>query len=88
MQAEQSEPVGKERSYECGVDDEKRIENVFRYHPPNADQSGRYINLRNKAKELAYLIQMNCPNSREKSLAFTTLEETIMWANASIVKNE
>ena len=33
-------------------------------------------------------IQGECPESREKSLAFTKLEECIMWANAAIARNE
>ena len=40
-----------------------------------------------KGKELAYLIDGICPNSREKSLAMTKLEESVMWANASIARN-
>lgn len=28
------------------------------------------------------------PNSREKSLAMTKLEECVMWANVSIARNE
>lgn len=36
----------------------------------------------------AKTIQGKCPESREKSLAFTKLEECIMWANAAIFRNE
>ena len=28
------------------------------------------------------------PESREKSLAYTALEESLMWANAAIARNE
>ena len=41
-----------------------------------------------QTKELAYLIDELCPASREKSLALTKIEESIMWANASIARNE
>lgn len=64
------------------------IENTFTYHPPKADQPERYEAIRSKAKELAELIELSCPTSREKSLAFTKLEESVMWANASIARNE
>jgi len=64
------------------------IENNFTYHSPKGNQPERYEELRNKAKELAYLIESNCQNSREKSLAMTNLENSIMWANASIARNE
>lgn len=40
------------------------------------------------AKELAHLINKNAPESREKSLAFTSLQQTVMWANAAIAINE
>lgn len=64
-----------------------QIENNFSYHEPKIDQPEKYNVLRNKAKELAYEIERLCPNSREKSLAMTKLEESTMWANASIARN-
>lgn len=64
------------------------IENMFTYHPPKADQPQRYELIRGKAKEMAALIEQSCPSSCEKSLAFTKLKEAIMWANASIARNE
>lgn len=65
-----------------------QIENNFMYHSPKGDQPQRYEKLRSKAKELAYLINDLCPNSREKSLAMTNLEQAVMWANAAIARNE
>ena len=64
------------------------IEKRFTYHAPKGDQQKRYITLRNKGGELAYDIEHFCPESRERSLAITKLEECIMWANASIARNE
>lgn len=64
------------------------IENNFMYHSPKEGQPEKYTDIRVKAKELAYLIDEKCPNSREKSLAITKLEEAVMWANASIARNE
>jgi len=66
----------------------EQIENTFTYHKPFGDQPARYEALRASAKELAQLIQASCPESREKSLAFTNLQQAIMWANASIAINE
>lgn len=63
------------------------IENNFRYHKPKDGQNDKYEKLRAKAKELAYMIDHLCPHSREKSLATTKLEESVMWANASIARN-
>lgn len=65
-----------------------RIENNFTYHAPKEGQPEKYTAIREKAKELAYLIDEMCPESREKSLAMTKLEEMVMWANAAIARNE
>lgn len=64
------------------------IEGTFTYRKPFGDQPQRYETLRAKAKELATLVESLCPDSREKSLAFTNLQQTIMWANAAIAINE
>jgi hypothetical protein len=65
-----------------------QIENNFTYHAPKADQPARYETIRGVAKELAHEINESCPESREKSLAITNLEQAIFWANASIGRNE
>lgn len=65
-----------------------QIENNFRYHTPKEGQPAKYEVLRDKAKELAYLVDELCPNSRERSLAVTNLEQAVFWANASIARNE
>jgi len=66
----------------------EQIDNNFKYHAPKDAQTSRYISIRDKAKELALLIENYCPDSRERSLAMTKLEESVMWANASIARNE
>jgi hypothetical protein len=65
----------------------QQIENKFKYHTPKEGQPKKYTALREKAKELAYLIDELCPNSREKSVAVTNLETAVMWANAAIARN-
>lgn len=65
----------------------ERIENAYTYHAPKEGQVEKYRRIRAKAKELAYLIDEECPDSREKSLAMTKLEEASMWANASVARN-
>ena len=64
-----------------------QIENNFSYHAPKEGQAEKYTEIRERAKELAYLIDEVCPGSREKSLAMTKLEEAVMWANASVARN-
>lgn len=65
-----------------------RIENSFTYHPPKGDQAERYKLIRAEAKRLAGVFNTQTPPSREQSLAFTKLEEAVMWANAAIARNE
>ena len=67
--------------------DNKTIENNYIYHAPKEGQPEIYQSLRDKARELAILIQSTVPESREKSLAFTKLEEAVFWANAGIARN-
>ena len=64
-----------------------KIENAFTYHAPKPGQPEMYQSIREKAKELAYLIDELVPDSREKSLAQTNLEQTVMWANAGIARS-
>lgn len=66
---------------------DEKIENNFKYHAPKEGQPEKYHAIREKAKELAYLINELCPNSREKSVAMTELETSVMWANAAIARN-
>lgn len=71
-----------------GEDLDTRIERCFTYHPPKGDQADRYVSIRDTAMGLATLMAGSCPESREFSLALTKLEESVMWANASIARNE
>lgn len=64
-----------------------QIEKNFTYHPPQGNQGGRYNQLREKAKEFAYLIKELVPDSREQSVALTNLETAVFWANAGIARN-
>lgn len=65
----------------------EQIEKSFTYHPPTPAQAEYYVQIRGQAKEFAYTIENLCPNSREKSLALTNLDQVVMWANASIARN-
>lgn len=60
----------------------------FTHHPPTGNQMQKYDNIRKNALAFAELIDAMCPDSREKSLAITSLEEAVMWANAAIARNE
>lgn len=64
------------------------LDNIFTYHKPHGTQSERFVAIREKAKELAYLVQDMTPDSRERSTALTNIQQAVMWANAAIAINE
>ena len=68
--------------------DKNEIINRFTYHKPKNNQPEKYNEIREYALRFSDLINSRCPDSREKSLAITKLEEAVMWANASIARNE
>ena len=63
---------------------QKDLEHRFSYHPPRPDQVPRYEAIRQAAKEFAELVADLCPQGRERALALTHLEQSVMWANAGI----
>lgn len=65
-----------------------QLERTFIYHSPKMDQPQRYSELRAAAGDLARMMAQSCPESRELSLALTHLEQSIMFANAAIARNE
>jgi hypothetical protein len=65
----------------------KDLDNIYTYHKPSALQNMKYDMIRAYAKQLADAIETVCPDSRERSLAHTNLEQATMWANASIARN-
>ncbi len=60
----------------------------FTYHVPKGDQAIRYVKIRDLARTLAETICDLSPECREQSLAITSLEEAVMWANAGIARRE
>jgi hypothetical protein len=74
--------------YQMTDQDKERLDNSFTYHPLKGDQTERYGILRGKAQDFAELLMEMVPPSRERSLAITKLEESIMWANKAIACNE
>lgn len=57
-------------------------------HTPSAYAIGTIEALREDFIELAESIEDVCPESRERSLAITNLEQALMWAVASIARQE
>jgi hypothetical protein len=63
----------------------EEVVNSLRYHK-NDDQevADKFEDLREAAIEFAQTIAINCEDNRETALAYTHLEETLMWAVKSI----
>ena len=68
--------------------EQQELTKRFTYYAPKDGQPQKYVEIRDTAKQFAFLIDTLCPDSREKSLAITNLEQAVMWANASIARNE
>lgn len=63
---------------------ETELDNFFMYHQPQGTQQERYVAIRDKAKELAYLINQLTPASPDQTAAIRKLRECVMTANAAI----
>jgi hypothetical protein len=78
-------PIG---GYKLLEEDLKRLDKDFTYHRPNELQPARYEEIRADGKAFAKMLLMDCPRSRELSVALTKIEEAVFWANAAIARNE
>ena len=63
------------------------LEQIFMYYLPNSTQEERYVLLRAAGLSLAQDIA-RLARWREQSLALTSVQQAIMWANAAIAINE
>ena len=63
------------------------IENIFTYHAPTPEQQVKYVKLRSKAKEMAYVIHECCEPGPDRTHAMRQLREAVMTANQSIATN-
>jgi len=55
---------------------------------PGDGRAERYRLVREYGLGLAEVVDIRCPDSREKSLALTKIEEAVFWANAAIARHE
>lgn len=63
-----------------------RIKNDFGFHPANEVSAPQHAEVRSLCQDLAFKLDDMLPDSREKSLAFTALEEVMHWSNSAIAK--
>jgi hypothetical protein len=71
-----------------GQIDATEIEKRFTHHAPDAEKQVTHERCRQSYRDLANAVAETLPDSREKSLAITALEESLMWANAAIARND
>ncbi len=65
------------------------INRRFDYHAPESEFTvKKHEYVRARVKDLALLLNDLVPEGREKALAFTALEEVLMWTNAGIARNQ
>lgn len=57
------------------------------YHPANALTAPLHDDIRNAHMELALALNAALPESREKSLALTSIQESMMWSNACVARH-
>ena len=68
------------------MDNKEELQNRFTYHAPTEDQKSIYEGIRKMGLVLASMIDDLCPDSREKSLALTKVDEAVMWSNAAVAR--
>ena len=62
----------------------EKIEDVFTYHAPDAQDLQNYQNIRESAKKLVEVIIMSAPASADRTAAIRKVREAVMTANAAI----
>lgn len=66
--------------------DKAEVQRRFKHYPPGPLEVVVHEGLREAYLELAEEVA-SMDDSREKSLAITALEESLMWANAHVARN-
>ncbi|HET7713679.1 MAG TPA: hypothetical protein VFK94_05280 [Patescibacteria group bacterium] len=63
---------------------DEALENMLGFHPATDEAKPLYVDIRKEFTELAKFLNDILPESREKSLAFTKLQEAQMFAIGSV----
>lgn len=61
---------------------------TYLYHKPSVEGLAKISELRQAFSNLHDIIERSAPDSREKSVAFTQLEQSAMWAIKAVVCND
>lgn len=62
----------------------REIEERFSFHPGTDVTGPKHDEVRTRLRLLALWVLDDVPQSRERSLALTALQEAMMWCNAAI----
>lgn len=74
-------------NYDDQMIDPRDIEHRFAFHAADTQEKrDAHGSVRQHCRQLADYINEHVPDGREKSLAITHLEETMMWANAALAR--
>ena len=66
---------------------DEEIRDKYSYHPPSKEGARRHQIMSEAFITLAMIIDEVCPDSREKALAFTSLETAKFWASAAVARD-
>ena len=64
------------------------IDKPFAYHKPSPVGLEKINSLRAGFSVIKALIEINCPESRQRAIALTELETSAMWAIKAVVFND
>lgn len=69
--------------------DEAQIKHNFTNHPPESDDvAADFDQVTSMFTQIGLNLNAMVPDSREKSLMMTNLEQASMWAKAGIARNQ
>ncbi len=71
-----------------GIRRDMPIDKPFAYHKPSDTGLNKINELRLAFSEVKAIIEANCPESRQRSVALTELETSAMWAIKAVVFND
>lgn len=67
--------------------DKAEIQNRVTFHAPSPGGVNRHKALSDGAAAFMAIVEATVPEGREKSLAFTNIEQAKMWASAGVARN-
>lgn len=68
--------------------DDKELYVRFSHHKPDIAKGNTHSLVRGLFHELAEKLNTLVPESREKAVTITKIEEAMFWANAAIARND